>query len=179
MSDISNPYRPGEPVVDPAMLFGRQDAADWIDLQITGQNQTLVLSALPLIGKTSFLRHVGTLHSRHTLNLLVSLDNLPVALPKKGRRQSDADEQNLNTVLQSVIDQLLPQLTRHNLLDLPAQAPDSPQMASALRELFAQANKHLPAEQHLLLFIDDLHLLVTDDKALVASFLTSRRVPGG
>ncbi len=173
MSDISNPYRLGEPVVDPAMLFGRQDAADWIDLQITGLNQTLVLSALPLIGKTSFLRHVGTLLSRPTLNLLVSLDNLPVASPKKGKRRTDADEQNLNTVLQSIIDQLLPQLTQHNLLDLPAQAPSAPQMASALRELFAQANKHLPPEQPLLLFIDDLHLLVTEDKALVASFLTS------
>ena len=31
MSEITNPYRPGEPVADPAMLFGRQDAADWLE----------------------------------------------------------------------------------------------------------------------------------------------------
>ena len=173
MSDISNPYRLGEPVVDPAMLFGRQDAADWLDLQITGQNQTLVLSALPMAGKTSFLRHVGTLQSLKSLNLLISLANLPIAQSRKGKRPPDANEQNLNAVLQAVIDQLLPQLTQLNLLDMPAQMPALPQMASILRELFTQANKHLPPEQYLLLFIDDLHLLITEDRALVAGFLTS------
>lgn len=156
------------------MLFGRQDAADWIELQITSNNRTLVLSALPLIGKTSFLRHVGALQNLEVLNLLVSLSDLPVAetvgakrLPGKGEK-----EQTMDSVLQSVIDQLVPQLT---LLDLvnSQQVPTLPQMTSTLRELFIQINQHLKPGQRLVLYIDDLHLLVTDDMALLASFLTS------
>ncbi|MFN8455589.1 MAG: hypothetical protein U0401_13135 [Anaerolineae bacterium] len=53
MIDFANPYRPGEPVADPAMLFGRQNAIDWIELQLAGGARSLVISALPRIGKLS------------------------------------------------------------------------------------------------------------------------------
>ena len=78
MSEFANPYRVGEPVSDPGMLFGRRDAADWIELQVVSDNRVLVLSALPLIGKTSFLKHVGSLQSLESFNLLVSLSELPI-----------------------------------------------------------------------------------------------------
>ena len=163
MSEFSNPYRPTEPVFDPAMLFGRQDAADWIDLQIVSNNRVMVFSALPLIGKTSFLRHLGALQPRKTLNVQVSLTE---ASP------SDGSDPSLNMVLESTINQLLPQLTLLNLLNAD-YTPMSPQAASALRELLAEVTPRVPAEQSLLLFIDDLHRLVTADMAVVASFLTS------
>lgn len=176
MSEFANPYRVGEPVSDPGMLFGRRDAADWIELQIVSNNRVLVLSALPMIGKTSLLKHIGSLQSLDTINLLVSLAELPILKPTapnpKASSQVGEQEPNLNTVLQLVLNQLLPQLTTLNLI-VPHQTPTSPQTTSSLREIFNQINRHLPAKQQLVLYIDDLHLLITQDLALIASFLTS------
>jgi hypothetical protein len=165
LSEFANPYRVGEPVSDPGMLFGRRDAADWIELQVGSDNRILVLSALPLIGKTSFLKHTGSLQSLESFNLLVSLSELPIV------RASD-QEYGLNAVLQLVLNQLLPQLTALGLA-IPHQTPTAPQSSSSLREIFNQVNQHLPVKQRLILYIDDLHLLVTQDLALIASFLTS------
>ena len=167
MAEITNPYRPGEPVTDPAMLFGRQDAADWIELQVKGGNQTLALSASPLIGKTSLVRHVAVLQSMNAINMVVS----PVAL-SPAETNGSADEAlkpTLNAVLDSVIDQLVPPLSHLRLIDLQTKA-DAAQAAATLRELFGQVSQHLQPGQHLLLYVDDLHKLVDDDMALVASF---------
>lgn len=173
MTDTSNPYRPGEPVADPAMLFGRQNAADWIEMQIIGNARTLVLSALPLIGKTSFIRHVGSLQNLETLNLAVALSS-PVLAQEAGGRRSRQEERgpsHINTVLQMVIEQLVPQLKLFNLTPrLTAEV--SAQPATTLRELFSLVNERL-GSQRLVLYFDDLHLLLTHDKALIASFLSS------
>lgn len=168
MTEISNPYRPGEPVADSMALFGRQEAADWIGLQVEGNHQALVLSASPLIGKTSFLRHAGGLLNIDALHLLVSLSDTEIDEPGKKRKRTPT----LNGVLQSVIDQLVPQLTTLNLIDTQAEIT-SPQIASVLRHLFAQANQNLKTEQRLMLYLDDLHALVAEDMALIAGFLTS------
>ena len=61
------------------MLFGRQDTADWLELQFNSGNRTLVLSALPLIGKTSFLKHAGVLQNINAVHLVISLSNLSPA----------------------------------------------------------------------------------------------------
>lgn len=173
MHDVANPYRPGEPVADPAMLFGRQDTADWLERQISGEARILILSALPLIGKTSFLKHVGTRLNLPAYNLLVSLST-PMAGEATVDEPPTTPEQEvepatINGVLQSVIDQLIPQLTPFNLA-LPQRAPV--QTASALQDLFAQINKQ-PGSERLVLYFDDLHRLITHDLALIASFLTS------
>ena len=88
MTEISNPYRPGEPVADSTALFGRQEVADWIGLQVEGNHQALVLSASPLIGKTSFLRHVGGLLNIDALHLLVSLSDTEIDEPGKKRKKT-------------------------------------------------------------------------------------------
>ncbi len=174
MNDVANPYRPGEPVADPAMLFGRQDVVDWIERQITGNVRTLILSGLPLIGKTSFVKHVGALQSLPAFNLLVSL-SVPLATEDIDKhppaRAKETGPVTINAVLQSVIDQLIPQLTYFNLV-VPEQIDTPAQIASALRALFAQAHERLGPER-LVLYFDDLHLLLSDDMALMASFLTS------
>ena len=169
MTEITNPYRPGEPVTDPAMLFGCQDAADWIELQLNSHHRTLVLSAQPLIGKTSFLKHVGSLQNIKAVSLLISMSELAAALSKSQKGQQSP---TLNALLQAVINQLLPQLQLLNLIGREPEAAAS-QIASALRELFIEAGQNLQPEHTLLLYIDDLHALVTDDMALIASFLTS------
>ncbi|NJN96000.1 MAG: hypothetical protein HC875_18770, partial [Anaerolineales bacterium] len=173
MTDTTNPYRPGEPVADPAMLFGRQNAADWIEMQLLGNARTLVLAALPLVGKTSFIRQVGTLQNLETLNLAVALA-APVTTPESGDRRSRQEGRGpsvINAALNSVIEQLVPQLQLLNLAPQPA-GEASTQPATALRELFTLVNEHL-GSQRLVLYFDDLHLLLTHDKALIASFLSS------
>jgi TolB protein len=172
LREITNPYRPGEPVIEPAMLFGRQDAADWLELHITGGIRTLVFSGTPLIGKTSFIRHVGALQSFPAINLLVSLSELnPTASQAAIDAAAQPESPTINSVLQAVIGQLIPQLT---LLDLlPAEPVGSAtQTASVLRILFTRVNQRLGA-QRLVLYFDDLHRLCTDDMALTAGFLTS------
>ncbi|MCL4297896.1 MAG: PD40 domain-containing protein [Anaerolineae bacterium] len=174
MTDTTNPYRPGEPVADPAMLFGRQNAADWIELQLVANARTLVLSALPLVGKTSLVRHVGSLQNLDCLNLAVTL-SAPVLLLEAGDRRSRQEVRGqgaINAVLQTVIDHLVPQLKLLNLSPrLPEDAPAQP--ATALRHLFAQANQRLDSSQRLVLYFDDLHTLLAQDKALISAFLTS------
>ncbi|MBE7473789.1 MAG: PD40 domain-containing protein [Anaerolineales bacterium] len=173
MTDTTNPYRPGEPVADPAMLFGRQNAADWIEMQLLGNARTLVLSAQPLVGKTSFIRQVGALQNLETLNLAVTL-TAPAAAPDPGDRRSRQEGRGpsvINATLTSVIEQLVPQLRLLNLTP-PLAGDVSAQPATALRELFTLVNEHL-GSQRLVLYFDDLHLLLTHDKALIASFLSS------
>lgn len=157
------------------MLFGRREAADWIELQTASNNRTLVLSALPLIGKTSLLRHIGALQENPLLNLLVSLSELP--LLKDGgagqaRRGDEEKQQTVSTVLHAVMGQLVPQLRLLNLVDSPPTLT-STQVASFMRGIFVQVGHRLKPEERLVLYVDDLHLLVKDDLALVASFLTA------
>ena len=89
------------------MVYGRQDAADWIDLQLTANHRTMVLSALPLVGKTSFLRHVTTLQVRPSLNVVVSLAN----------GLGENNEPSLNELLRTVVEQVQPQLAEKYLLE--------------------------------------------------------------
>lgn len=155
------------------MLFGRQNATDWIEMQLIANARTLVLSALPLVGKTSFVRHVGSLQNLDTLNLAVTL-SAPVLLLEAGDRRSRQEVRGqgaINPVLQGVIEQLEPQLKLLNLSPrLPEEAPAQP--ATALRQLFVQANQRLDS-QRLVLYFDDLHTLLTHDKALISALLTS------
>jgi Tol biopolymer transport system component len=154
------------------MLFGRQDAADWIELQVASNNRILVLSALPLIGKTSFLRHVGALQSMPAHNLLVSLADLPIAQMSRTDHPSSQQEQTISSVLQVVTRQLQPQLKFVDSIDVGQEAA-SFQAASTLRSFFRRIDPHLAPHERLVLYIDDLHLLVTNNMALVASFLTA------
>ncbi len=170
MPDITNPYRPTEPVADPTMLFGRQDAIDWLETQLNNHARVMVLSGLPFIGKTSLIRHMGALQNIKTLNLLVSLPT-----PKEGSKatlRADLGEaSSINTVLQLVMEQLIPQLRLHQLISAQ-QLNTASQPSYALRELFSQARQNIGAER-LVLYLDDLHLLVNDDMGLIASFLST------
>jgi Tol biopolymer transport system component len=169
LTEQANPYRPGEPVTDPAMLFGRQNVADWIELQLQTNTRILVISALPLIGKTSLVRHVGGLQSLPVYHLPLSLADLPLPAENSSRRgqRPESSPITLNTVLQLVIDQVAAPLN----LTVP-QLDSALQPATALRQLLAQANRRLNG-QRLLLYFDDLHRLVHKDQALISAFLTS------
>ena len=180
MNDLANPYRPGEPVVDPAMLFGRQDAADWLERQIRNNSRAIVISAMPLIGKTSLIKHVGALQSLEAVNLVVSLSAISFELSLLQRNDERfspeladrrAARRTINAVLELVVNQLLPQLSQYNLT-LPL-SDDPMQSPSILREMFAKTYEYLKRGEHLVMYVDDLHLLVSEDMSLVASFLTS------
>ncbi|RME76138.1 MAG: hypothetical protein D6784_06515 [Chloroflexi bacterium] len=162
-AEITNPYQPNEPVATPSMLFGRENAADWLERQITSANaRTLVVAGPPLIGKTSFARHAGALLNMQAITLLVSLAQVEP-------EENEADL-TINAVLQAVIAQLTPQLHTLNLIQ-PAQIPSLPQTASVLRWMFNQAAERL-GDTRLLLFFDDLHALYRDDMALASGFLS-------
>jgi hypothetical protein len=160
--DIANPYQPGQPVAAPAMLFGRQDAVDWLELQIINGARSVIFSGLPLIGKTSFFRHVGALQNFESVNVMVALPH-----PAEAEGQPPA----LNPTLQMVIEQLLPQLTDLGLLP-PGDTLPGPQPASTLRALLAQAGQKA-GNTRLLLFFENLHHLYTDEMALAAGFLSA------
>jgi TolB protein len=173
LTEQANPYRPGEPVADPAMLFGRQNAADWIELQLQTNARVLVISAWPLIGKTSLIKHIGALQNQPAHHLLVDLSALPLTIQTGNRRTSTQEpvQTSLNTALELVINQLTPQLNLTSFT--PAIEPDLAfQPAFALQQLIAQANRRFNG-QRLIIYFDDLHRLVTHDKAPISAFLTS------
>ena len=177
MSETTNPYSPGQPVANPAWLFGRQDAADWVELQIQAQARVIILSAQPHIGKSSFVKHVGALQTQAAIHTLVMMPDVLDELgsqtkhPKHRFRRGDNNPATLEMVLVPFLKQLLPQLAIHDLV-LPKQArsPVAP-TASALRELFEDVCPKL--ETPLVLCIDDLHHLVAEDMALLATFLSA------
>ncbi|MEW5957622.1 MAG: hypothetical protein AB1801_07860 [Chloroflexota bacterium] len=170
-SEIANPYTPGEPVAEPAMLFGRQDAADWIELHLNANARVLILSGSPLMGKTSFIKHVGALQNLAAYNLRVELSAIRFITEAEPGQPDTAPLLTVDTVLQMVIDQLKPPLARLNLVSAETGQPYT-QTSSMLRHLFTQANKRLGPER-LVLYFDDLHLLFGQNTALGASFLTA------
>jgi len=171
LTEIANPYRPGEPVVDPAMLYGRQDAADWIERQIGSDAHSLILNAMPLIGKTSFINHAHTLFNLPAHHLRISLSEMSPPAIWSDESNLEPEASPINRVLHKATDQLLPQLLQTKLIT-PAQVEATVRSASALPRLFAHAGQR-PNPERLVLYIDDLHALFTNDKALIASFLTS------
>lgn len=176
MSDFENPYRPNEPVLDPVMLFGRQDVADWVERHIQTGERTLVIGAQAMVGKTSLVRHIGALQTLAAYNLVVTLLPPPSTreanLKRTRGKVDEAVESELNLIFQTVTNQLIPQLARLNLIAAET-APSSPQPATGLRALFTRVTANLQEGQYLVLYIDDLHLLHTNDLALLAGFLTA------
>ena len=175
MSEITNPYRPAQAVVESSMLFGRQDAADWLELQITNKARALILSGQPLIGKTSFIKHAAALQTMTAFHLFVSLpevEALNEPAPKKPKGQSaETKPAAIDAILRQLIDQLGPQLTQLNLLSSAPGEASTPATV-ILREIFAQAG-HQANQTRLILYLDDLHRLVTPDMALLATFLSA------
>ncbi len=179
LTEITNPYHPGTPVADPAMLFGRQDAVDWVELQIQSNARVLILSAQPLVGKTSFIKHVAALQSMpQTITVSVFLPpSLAPALRQvkqhtRPSTQNEDDQPTIDAILQPLIEQLSPQLALHDLIPSQQSTTYLPPTTQALRELLTQACGRL-AEKKLLLYIDDLHFLVNEDLALVSTFLSA------
>ncbi|MDM8529275.1 hypothetical protein QUF58_13855, partial [Anaerolineales bacterium HSG24] len=166
MADISNPYRPNEPIDDVSMLFGRQDALDWLEQQLNENSRSIVLSGSTLIGKTSFVKVASQQQQqRSILNLIVSL-----YLPAGEERQRGEVQHSVEAILRLVLEQVSTQL---RLLDLIGGHYDNRGQASfVLRELFTEAHQRL-GEAKLVLYLDDLHLLIDDNMALIASFLTT------
>ena len=156
MSNLTNPYRFNQPVNDPAMLFGRRDALDWLERQLYNNAQTMVFSALPLIGKTSLIKNVGAQATINGLHLIVSL-----FVPHPDGRESSS----LNSVLRSVTEQLTTQFRFMGLLGTSSANV-------TLRELFAQVEPQI-ANNRLIVYWDDLHLLLDNDLAVMSGFLST------
>ncbi|MDM8532117.1 hypothetical protein QUF63_13175 [Anaerolineales bacterium HSG25] len=165
MADISNPYRPNEPIDDISMLFGRQDALDWLERQLNDNSRSIVLSGSALIGKTSLVKIASQRQQQDIFNLIVSL-----YLPANEERHRGEVQHSVEAVLRLVLEQVSTQL---RLLDLIAGHYDNRGQASfVLRELFSEAHQHL-GQAKLVLYLDDLHLLLDENMALIASFLTT------
>ena len=173
LSDITNPYRVGEPVVDPSHFFGRQDVADWVEIQITAQARVLLVSGQPHIGKTSLIKQIGYLQSAPYFNLVASLsDLLAISTPEasSNNKQTGGDVYTIEQVLEPLIADFIPQLVRHGLLSNEQAAIPFYPTGTTLRELFLKVQPRL--DRPLLLYVDDLQALITEDMALLATFLS-------
>lgn len=166
--DTSNPYRPNEPVTDATMLFGRQDAIDWLERQLNNNARTLIIKGTPLVGKTSLIRQVEAYQQVKAFNLVIALYS-PEALENTARSSSNQGN-GLDVVLRHCVEQCATQLRLLNLLSIE-QLNLSTSPSTALRELLTQASHNL-GQAHLVAYFDDLHHLITDDMTLVASFLS-------
>jgi len=75
VSEISNPYIAGAPVVESSMFFGREDVFKWIERSLAGKfvNHILVLHGQRRVGKTSVLKQIPNFLPRNYIQVFYDL----------------------------------------------------------------------------------------------------------
>jgi tetratricopeptide (TPR) repeat protein len=75
VSEISNPYIAGAPVVESSMFFGREDVFNWIERSLAGKyvNHILVLHGQRRVGKTSVLKQIPNFLPKNYIQVFFDL----------------------------------------------------------------------------------------------------------
>jgi Tol biopolymer transport system component len=156
LSHLVNPYRPGEPVEDAAMFFGRDDALIWVEQQITLDRRLLIVHGPDLIGKTSLIRRLDGVLSQPVRHLTFE------CRPFQG--------ESLSRSLAALAHDLLKQLAD---VVQPSQVNTALDSATAVKSVVQPAAAAL-GDCPLLLTLDDAHLLGDSASSLpeLLDFLT-------
>ncbi len=142
------------------MFFGRDDALIWIEQQLTLDRRFLIVHGPDLIGKTSLVRRLPDILARHMHCLYFACK------PHQNR--------TLSQVLAALTGELANQLMTQGLVS-PHQVDTAADSATAVKSLLQQAVLALdagesPGTYKLLLILDDVHLLASDDNCSLTSF---------
>lgn len=143
VSELVNPYHPGQPVENRASFFGRDDTLFWIEQQLMFERRLLIVHGPALIGKTSLARNLPSTLEAHLPCLHFECKPYHGAV--------------LNEVLVGLSAHLQQQLTARGVnLDWGSQIDTDP--LDRVVWLLQQAATALNG-QRLLLVLDDVHEL--------------------
>ena len=153
MSELVNPYYPGQPVEHRAGFFGRDDTLFWIEQQLMFDRRLLLVHGPALIGKTSLVRNLPSALEMHLSCLYFECK------PYRG-----ATLRELLTGLSAHLQQWL--TAQGNSLDWDGLIEADPldRVVWLLQQAVA-----VSGSQRLLLVLDDVHELGSGDSELTLS----------
>ncbi len=150
---LENPYNPLQPVTDPTLFCGREDALAFLQLHLSGRvtNHALVILGQQGIGKTSLLTHVPLVVDERYPSIYIDLNTLeldnPVALV--------AAIVDKTRAMMSAI-----RASTYRLPPFPDPTdPDVDLLAWLADEYLGVVFSAIRRERHLILMLDDIHLL--------------------
>jgi hypothetical protein len=148
---IPNPYNPLQPVDDPALFFGRADVFAFFRQQYVGtaHDHAVVLIGRRGLGKSTVLRQLQL--DDQYVPCLVSLGALDLT-----------GEAALIAAFADAIRQTLDQTgaSTYRLPDWPEAADDAPSLRDWFRAEYLDVALSALRVRHLLLILDDAHLLI-------------------
>jgi hypothetical protein len=159
MPDTGNPFIPGQPVQNPALFFGRQEAISWIRENLIRGHYPMLVSGASRVGKTSLLRQLPRyLPDTYTFVRVDILDEEATQLDRLLWRLADITSQQL--AAQPGIEK--PQPTWSDFEGHTERLLDSfwPQFRAAL------------GRRDLILVLDDVDALLGGDRNLLGPLLT-------
>jgi hypothetical protein len=158
MSDLVNPFVPGQPVEQAALFVGRRDALAWARENLVKGRRVFVVYAPRRMGKTSFLLQISRELPPDTLAAYWSLE---------GEEHTSPEE--LIAKLASVV---RTQLQERHGLAVPEPAWEEADREGAwLAEVFWPQAREALGHHSLLLLLDDLEALAAEGEARLASFV--------
>ncbi len=165
MSDLTNPFRPGQPIEQAALFFGRRDALAWARENLVRGRRVFVVYAPYGMGKTSFLIQVFNEPPAHTLAVRWCLED-----------EARTPEAQLISRLATVV---CAQLQERYGRTVPDSIWEQQERDRAwLVDLFWPAVRQAVGEDTLLLLLDDLGAIAAAGEGRLASladFLASLR----
>lgn len=158
MTDIANPYVPGQPVDDPDMFFGRREALATIRENLVKGRRVLLAAGARRMGKTSLLLHLQS--------------DLPDGFVSVRLDLLEESAQRLDWLLWRLADAITHQLGRKLGAELaaPSWADFEGNTEHLLESLWPTVGEEL-GDRCLVLLLDDVDSLVANDEGLLDAFL--------
>jgi tetratricopeptide (TPR) repeat protein len=151
MSEISNPYIAGAPVVESSMFFGREDVFKWIERSLAGKyvNHILVIHGQRRVGKTSVLKQIPNFLPKHYIQVFFDL---------QGRTSTSLDR-----FLWWLASEIVRTLKKERDIDVPRPERKAFEDPEYLIGVFLPSLRPLLGEQILILTFDEFDTLDKPD----------------
>jgi TolB protein len=162
MSDIANPYQPGQPISDPALFFGRRELMATIRETLLKGRRVIVVAGAERMGKTSLLRQMPGFLAEDFVCARVELREDLQGQP--GGR--------LDWLLWRVADTIYQQVSPHLQAEIAApQWDDFDANTGYLLDEFWPSVRAALGERSLVLLLDDLDSLMEAERDLLGNFV--------
>ncbi len=159
MPDVGNPFIPGQPVSNPQLFFGRQEAITWIRENLVKDRRLILISGAVRIGKSSLLRQLS-LYLPDTYNI-VRVDLL------------DEEVDQLDRLLWRLADIISRQLSVQPGIMVPQPAwADFEGHTEYLLDGFWPQLRAAFGGRDLIVQLDDVDALLAHDRDLLAPLLS-------
>ena len=163
MSDIANPYQPGQPINDPELFFGRRDLIATIRETLLKGRRVIVVAGAQRVGKTSLLRQMPAFLPEELVCVRVEFRDDLQGQPT-GR---------LDWLLWSIADAIRKQVSPHVAFEIPPpQWEDFDANTGRLLEQFWPTVRTALGDRTAVLLLDDLDSLMDAERDLLGNLVS-------